>query len=555
MRHITKAIGFTSLFLAGGTGLLAACGDDSGGGNAGSGGKLSTGGSSNGSGGAKSGGSSAGGAAMVGTGGNAQIGGAPTAGGSGMAGNSSGGNAAGGSPAGGANTGGVGTAGMGGGGGAGGEVAGGGAGGAMCRRSGFQDPELAQLNMLSPLPALPADPTNQYADNVLARALGQRFFFDKAFSGAIGAAIQTVNPAETVVNPLGNTGEAGKVACASCHTGPSMDDRGSPLQIISLGTGAGTRNAPGVVNSSFYQWTNWGGRFSAQWELSVVVAENGVLLNSNRLKIAHRIFDKYNTEYEAIFGALEPEIGTNATRFPAEGKLGVAAFDNMAVGDKAIINRILVNYGKAIQAYMRQVVSGNSPFDQLMACQPSTISDSAMRGAQLFVGKAKCNSCHSTSHFSDDGFHNLGVPEVDEGIVGRVHADDLGRFKDVPGLMTSLFNSAGSFSDDAVAGAARLAGLTNPASDSTKAAFRTPNLRGVADTAPYMHAGQFATLEAVVNFYDAGGGTPQAGTTKAAGLTVLNLTSQEKADLVEFLKSLSGDAVTPALLVDTSATP
>ncbi|GEM_PF-1889724 len=220
-----------------------------------------------------------------------------------------------------------------------------------------------------------------------------------------------------------------------------------------------------------------------------------------------------------------------------------------------LADRILVNYGKAIQAYMRQVVSGNSPFDQLMACQPSTISDSAMRGAQLFVGKAKCNSCHSTSHFSDDGFHNLGVPEVDEGIVGRVHANDLGRFKDVPGLLTSLFNSAGSFSDDAVAGAARLAGLTNPASDSTKAAFRTPNLRGVASTAPYMHAGQFATLEAVVNFYDAAGGTPQASTTKNAGLTVLNLTSQEKTDLVEFLKSLSGDAVTPALLVDTSATP
>ena len=125
-----------------------------------------------------------------------------------MVGNSSGGKAAGGSPAGGANTGGEGPGSMGGGGGAGGE------GGATCRRSEFQESELAKLNMLSPLAAPPAD-------------------------------LQTVNPALTVVNPLGNTGAAGKVVCASCHTGPSMDDRGSPLEIISLGTGAGTRNAPG----------------------------------------------------------------------------------------------------------------------------------------------------------------------------------------------------------------------------------------------------------------------------------------------------------------------
>ncbi len=553
MRRLTQALGFTSLLLAGGGGLLAACSDGSGGSNSsGTGGKAPSGGTATtgGAGPAKTGGANSGG---TGSGGMPAAGGVTTGGVLGSGGQSAMGGGSG--TVGGANnTGGAAGAGNGGG-GAGGEVAGGGAGGVTCRRSGFQDAELAKLNTLSPLPAPPADPTNQYADNVLARALGQRFFFDKAFSGAIGAAIQTVSPAQTVVNPLGNTGEAGKVACASCHTGPSMDDRGSPLQIISLGTGAGTRNAPGVVNSSFYQWTNWGGRFSAQWELSVAVAENGVLLNSNRLKIAHRIFSKYKTEYEAIFGALEPEIGTNTTRFPAEGKPTVAAFDGMADGDKTIINRILVNYGKAIQAYMRQVVSRNAPFDKLMACEASTMSDSAMRGAQLFVGKAKCSSCHSSSHFSDDAFHNLGVPEIDEGIVGRVHAADTGRFKDVPGLLTSVFNSAGTFSDDAVTGAARLAGLTNPAADSTKAAFRTPDLRGVASTAPYMHAGQFATLEAVIDFYNAGGGTPQAGTTKDVGLTVLNLTSQEKTDLVEFLKSLSGDAVTPALLVDTSATP
>jgi cytochrome c peroxidase len=103
-------------------------------------------------------------------------------------------------------------------------------------------------------------------------------------------------------------------------------------------------------------------------------------------------------------------------------------------------------------------------------------------------------------------------------------------------------------------GAARLAGLTNPMPESARGAFRTPNLRGVAETAPYMQSGQIATLEGVVDFYNSGGGTPMTGTRDPL-LVPLGLTNEEGTDLVAFLRTLTGDPVRAVLLMDTSAAP
>ena len=106
---------------------------------------------------------------------------------------------------------------------------------------------------------MPADPTNKYADDAAAAALGQKLFFDEKFSGAM-----------TVTNDIGNSGDVQKVSCNSCHSGTVLDDERSPSgAVVSQGTGTHTRNAPGMVNSSFYTWTNWGGRFAAQWERSL----------------------------------------------------------------------------------------------------------------------------------------------------------------------------------------------------------------------------------------------------------------------------------------------
>jgi cytochrome c peroxidase len=411
------------------------------------------------------------------------------------------------------------------------------------------------LKTHSPLPALPADTTNALADNAAAATLGQKLFFDKRYSGPLVA----LTPAGTV-NPLGATGDTGKVACATCHSGPAMSDHRDPFN-VTLGTNFHTRNAPALVNSSFYTWTNWAGRFSAQWELPLAVAENALTMNSNRLKLAHFIYDHYKADYEAVFSttmnASLAASAADAARFPAEGKpkansaAADGAWEDMTSDDQKVVNRIIVNFGKALQAYFRKLVSRDAPFDQYISANGgSAISESAKRGGELFVGKANCGACHSGPTFTDNKFHNLGVRQ--DNTVPHEPAVDNGRFSDAVALLGSSLNSSGAYSDDAVAGAARLAGLTSPMPADTTASFRTASLREVGDTAPYMHSGQLATLADVVKFYVAGGGTPAAGSTKDPALVPLTLSDAEQADLVEFLKTLSGAAVPAALLVDTS---
>jgi cytochrome c peroxidase len=395
---------------------------------------------------------------------------------------------------------------------------------------GFSESEWSTLLTMSPLPALSPDTTNAFADDCDAARLGQKFFFDTGFSGPL-----------KVASDLGEVGDVGKVSCASCHSGDFFDDRRSLPRNVSLGTDFHSRNAPAIVNSSLYQWTNWGGRFSAQWELPMPVTESGVIMNGNRLQVAHRIFSEYRREYERAFEKLPRALGADPERFPAEGKPKAAptaadgAWETMTPEDQMLINGIFVNYSKALAAYFRKLRSDDAPFDRFMAGKKNAMGESAQRGAQLFVGKAHCSGCHSGPFFADQRFHNIGVPQVGD----HVPATDDGRFKDVPGLLASGFNSAGEFSDDPSEGARRLASLSNPMPESARGAFRTPSLRGVALTEPYMHSGQLGTLEEVVDFYDQGGGAPVTGT-KSPFVQPLGLTEQEKSDLVSFLYALTG---------------
>jgi cytochrome c peroxidase len=408
---------------------------------------------------------------------------------------------------------------------------------------GFTDAELATMRTLSPLPAVPADPTNAFADNAAAAALGQRLFFDKSYSGALA-----------VASDLGGAGDTGKVACVSCHASAAADDNRSSPNDVSLGTDFGTRNALSLVNASFYKWTNWGGRFDSQWSLPLAVAENAKIMKSTRLQIAHLLWNKYKADYDAIFPvpldvALDPA-AADAARFPASGKPKAAATDpdgaweGMADADRAIVNRIFANYGKAIAAYMRLYVTRNAPFDKYVAGDKSALLADAKRGFKVFVGKGQCVACHSGTHFSDDDFHDLGVPQTG----AHVPAVDLGRFTDLPPLLTSAFNVNGTYSDSTTTG--KLTGLAQ--ADTQRATFRTKGLRNVTASAPFMHSGEFATLEAVVQFYSDGGGDPGDAGVKDPKIVPLGLTAGEQADLVAFLKSLDGEAIPSALLVDTS---
>lgn len=401
----------------------------------------------------------------------------------------------------------------------------------------FETAEWDKVKTLSPLPAVPADTTNKYADNAAAATLGQMLFFEASYSGALAVGDDGTN------GGLGAVGDKGKVACASCHMGETMDDNRSKPGKVSLGTDLGTRNALSIVNSVFYKWTNWGGRFDSQWHLAVTVAENAKIMNSTRLDVAHMLWNKYRTEYDAIFDdklptALDPA-ASDASRFPASGKPGQAAFDGMAAEDKVIVNRIFSNYGKAIAAYQRKLVSRNSPFDKFVAGDKSAIGDDAKRGLKIFIGKGKCLDCHSGPNFADDKFHALVVEP----------ATDMGRFADVPGLLSSIWKVDGDFSDDKTTG--KLTGLMAEAS--MKGQFRTKSLRGVAASGPFMHAGQFTTLEEVVDFYKKGGGEPgDSGIVKSDLMKPIAFEGTEAADLIAFMKTLTGESIPAALKANTA---
>ncbi len=156
--------------------------------------------------------------------------------------------------------------------------------------------------------------------------------------------------------------------------------------------------------------------------------------------------------------------------------------------------------GKALAAFERTVVSSESAFDRWLKGVDGVMSESAQRGFGLFKGKANCIACHDGFNFSDNGFHNIGLKNV----------KDMGRYKIKPVKVL-------------------------------KGAFKTPTLRDITLTAPYMHNGAYTTLEEVVDHYNAGG-FKNAGTLDP-NMKPLNLSKKERQDVVEFMKSLTGDPV------------
>jgi cytochrome c peroxidase len=428
----------------------------------------------------------------------------------------------------------------------------------------FSASEWAQLRELAPdaLPPAVSDPSNAYADDPAAAALGEKLFFDAGFSGKL---LDLDNDAAE--NALGLIGESGRVACSGCHmeTAGFLDTR-SRFKEISLGTGWTARRTPSLFDIGQASIVMWGGARSTLYSQVFGPVENPLEMNSSRLFFAEWIYQNYRTQYDAVFGAgtLDP-IG-DAARFPpltpdttgcsltedvdhpreqppheiyeCHGMPGDGAeYDSMAPEDQELVTRVVVNAGKAVAAYERLLVCGQSRFDAFVQGDESALSESEQRGAKLFVGKAKCVSCHSGPYLSDQKFHNLGLAEL------------------ITSSQIDNTNDHGAAKDLLVA-AADPVGITTKYSDGDdgrmpesigpeyEGAFRTPTLRCVGQRPSFMHSGMVKTLEDVVAFFNRGG--DPAGSHVGVGvLSPLGLTPEEEADLVAFLRSLDGNAAIP----------
>lgn len=406
-------------------------------------------------------------------------------------------------------------------------------------KDGFSAEEWGYALQLEPLAEpLSASPFNEYWDDPAAAELGQRLFFDKDFATAI-----------RLEGPSGEVGETGQVSCASCHDPEAYFIDSRPTGGMSHGTGYSSRNSPSLVNVAYYEWFNWGGRRDSLAAQGGGSPETGTNAASTRLLFAHVVYAKHKDYYEEVFGSLDSALdpaAADAARFPPSGRPKRSGaedgpWETMAEEDQDAITLIMANSGKAFEAYERNLISGSSPFSRYLD-DPNgkDLNPSARRGLALFIGKAACNECHTGPVLSDNGFHNVGVSQA---VGDNTPPVDEGRFQDVPRLLSNWYNTAGKYSADPEAGEAKLA-AADPEDTTTKGEFRTAGLLNIAETGPYFHNGSFKTLNDVIQHYNRGGGEP--GTFSGEldpKIRPLGLTDPEVSDLVEFLRSLTGEPV------------
>jgi cytochrome c peroxidase len=271
----------------------------------------------------------------------------------------------------------------------------------------------------------------------------------------------------------------GTVACASCHQ-PEFGFASPDEFPIGLNGAKGRRNAPSILNRVYGTSFSWDGR-NATLEEQVL----GPLTNG----------DELGNDLDAVIQSLRSE-SSYRTQFRD------AFADELGEEEvEKLINRETL--ALALACFERTLVSGNSAVDRFRASEYEALSKSARQGLWIFESRGGCWKCHSGANFSDEKFHNTGVgfgqPDRDEGRFEFSEAPN-DRFK-----------------------------------------FKTPTLREVEHTAPYMHDGSLKTLQEVVEFYNKGGNPDDPNLDKK--MKPLKLTDEEVGFLLEFLKALSGGGV------------
>ena len=358
------------------------------------------------------------------------------------------------------------------------------------RPPGWTGDEVAVLRSLwlESLPELPPDPSNAVADSPDAAAFGKQLFFDPRLS----------------VN--------GSISCSSCHQPIRRFTDG-----LQKGQGIGTsgRNTPSIVGTAYSPWFYWDGRRDSQWSQALSPLEDPNEHATNRVQVVNLIAQDvaYKTTYESIFGALP----------------------DLSAADRHTVNSVFSNVGKSIAAFERTLLPTSSRFDEYVAAvvsndvarQDQVLSEDEVWGLRFYSGEANCTQCHNGPLFTNHEFHNTGVI----GFPGEV--PDKGRVSGVREVLAHAFNCRGQYSDNSERQCAELE-FARTGSELV-GAFKTPSLRNLENTAPFMHKGQIATLREVLEHYNT---APDAmiGHNEAKPL---GLSSRELRQLEDFLGTLA----------------
>ncbi len=327
---------------------------------------------------------------------------------------------------------------------------------------------------LTELPPLHDDPSNSVAQSDVAAELGHVLFFDTRLSGN------------------------GAVSCATCHQPENYFADNLPLAI---GEAVGPRHTPSLVGLSYSPWFYWDGRKDSQWAQALAPLEASHEHNFDRTRLAHLISqdDQLKQLYESVFGALPavPDLAAS----PLTGDEQQQAWQALTSEQQQQIDRIFTNAGKAIAAYQRKLLPGRSRFDdyadtvQANAASRSDLLSKAERaGLALFIDKAQCIDCHNGPLLSNHEFHNTGILSVN----GQLPS--MGRFDGIRIARQDEFNCLGDYSDADASECIELRFARD--NNELVGAHKTPTLRNVGATPPYMHGGQIATLAEVLRHYN-----------------------------------------------------
>ena len=377
----------------------------------------------------------------------------------------------------------------------------------------IEERNILQSLWIENLPPIPIDSSNVVSDNLKAAEFGYQLFFDNRLSAN------------------------GQISCATCHSPERSFTDGIRL---AKGAKTGIRNTMSILGTAYSPWLFWDGRKDSLWSQALSPLENELEHAGSRMQYVHLISrdSNYREMYESLFGPLLNF--TDASRFPkaagpVKNKDWNKAWQSMSQEDKDNVTNVFVNIGKSIAAYERLLQPGPSRFDLYLKSlfnndktKTDVFNNDEKEGLRLFIGKAQCINCHNGPLFTNNEFHNTGVLSSPGMLPG------MGRVIGIRTAQADPFNCLGDFSNAKENDCAELTFAKT--GDELIGTHKVPSLRNVAQTAPYMHAGQINTLAEVIDQYDR---APSAmiGHNEAKAL---DLTKKEKKQLEDFLHTLTG---------------